>query len=1111
MQLDTLTLVPGSVIFSSRCHCQLEYHTEGGMVTIFSDHPPDSVEIHYKVFPYDLYREVKNRSMISTDSLPEEQADQPESNDLIDHREELFRTDKIYKSGAISRGISFGNRQDIFVNSALNLQLEGKLSDRLNIRASITDQNIPYQPEGNTQLVQDFDNVFFEIYNQHFSLVGGDIVLKNRESDFLRFHRNVQGASFHTTYEAIKGSESNTMLAYSISKGKFSTYQVKVLDGVMGPYKIYGPNNEAFIIIIANSERVYLDGRLLERGYSRDYVIDYNTGEITFTSRVLITKFSRVFIDFEYTNQSYSRSVMSVAHSQKIKDHEISIQYYQEKDNPHQPIGYTLREEEISFLKNIDPGLTRETILPGWDSTGYQSSGILYKKIDTLAANGQPETIFKISNHPDSATYKVIFSKVGWGKGDYVRSDQVLNGHQYEWVGIGNGNYLPVRTITLPSLNRMMTVRSDIHLGKKVFLYNELAISSRNDNLYNSSLRNENGFAAITGLLIKDQPVPFLPGYYFNGKIDAEYDHEHFNPIDRFREIEYDRDWSYDGRVDTLTSSDRIFRIAGSVEKNDNNHFDFNISKRDREGTIHGWQGSTTAVFDFSHFNISGDLFLMKNNNTFQDSRWLRYFINSYIKTRFIYPGYRYTVDHNYIRPASKDSIISTAMNYEEHLFFIRNNDSLKTRFNLNYSLRKDRIPVFGEMQDHNISRTTNLTVETAKGKLGKFDLSMIYRQFDYLGDSIRQDEKSLMGRLDWFVDILQGHIKSELSYVMGNSRELRREYVYIQVPTGQGTHTWRDNNNDGIQDLNEFYLAINPDERNYVKLFTPTDEYILAYDNNLNYRLSAKMPAAWKNSSGIKGILGKFSNFLSIQLKQKINQDNFWDNVLFKGNRIQADHLLSYRENIRNTLFFNRADPRYGIDFMYHQFNTKQLISNGFEARDQRRLRLISRFNIGGDYNLRFTLTQFNLSSGSDFLEGRNYRIQGKEVQSTFEWQPSNHWRFSANYAFERNRESGIEEPGDEQSKINESTVNIKYSRASNKNIDLSIRYTHIEFEGEENSALGYELLKGLKPGDNLAWSLIWQQKLFDGLQMGLNYEGRKSGGMNVIHIGRMQVTALF
>ncbi len=1111
IQLDTLTIVPGSILIDSRIAYELKFDAETRSISLFSAQPEDSVQIFYKVFPYNLYQEVKNRSLDTAGSVNPEIVQKSEKSRITDRKEELFSSEKIYKSGAISRGISFGNRQDIFVNSVLNLQLEGKLSDHLNIRASITDQNIPYQPEGNTKLVQDFDNVFFEVYNQHFSIIGGDIVLNNRKSDFLRFQRNVQGVTLSTHYELVKGSESNTSIAYSVSKGKFSSFQLEVIDGVMGPYKIYGPNNEAFLIIIANSERVYLDGRLLERGYNYDYVIDYNTSEITFTNRVLVTKFSRVNIDFEYTNQSYSRSVLNAAHSQKFKNHEITIQYYQEKDNRNQSLSFHLSDEEKYAMKDIDPGIVKEAILPGWDSVGYQESMILYKKLDTLWMAGQKVEIFQASNDPDSAIYEVIFSEVGWGNGDYVRKDVALNGNLFEWVGEKKGNFLPVRMVALPSMQQMVTLRADINTSKNSLIFNELAFSSQNGNLFNKALDNQKGFALKSGIMMKEKIISFIPGYSFSGQIDAEYDHQDFNPIDRFRHVEYDRNWSYDPLRDSIRASDKIFNFTGSLKKDARNHLDIFISRRIRTGSVNGWQGTTNTGFDFRHLNISGDLFLMKNDNDYYSSRWLRYNIQTYLKTKIFYPGYQYSVDHNLISPLSSDSIVSTAMNYDEHHFFIRSNDSLKTRFNLSYRIRKDRIPRYGEMKDHNLSKTTQLMIGTQKGKLGKFDFSAIYRQLAYLEDSIDQDENSLLGRIDWMIDLLKGHVKSEASYAMGNSRELRREYIYIQVPTGEGTHTWRDNNDDGIQDLSEFYLAVNPDERNYIKLFTPTDDYILAYDNNFSYRLSAEMPRTWKNESGIKGILGKFSNTLFVNLKQKINQDDFWDNILFKGNQSDPSQLISYRKNIRNTLQYNRSNPKFGMDLVYHRMNYKQLISNGFEARDQEQLRLVSRVNIRGDYNLRLNLSRSGLSSGSDFLEGRNFFIRGNEIRTTLEWQPSNFWRFSTDYSFAGNREATSGEAGNGISKINESVFNIKYSRASKKNIDFTFRYTHIDFKGEENTALGYELLKGLKPGANLTWSLIWQQKILDGLQMNLSYEGRKSGDLDTIHVGRMQIMALF
>ena len=99
-------------------------------------------------------------------------------------KEELFATESLYKTGSISRGITVGNTNNLGVTSSLNLQLDGQLADDLFINAVITDQQVPFQPEGNTQQIQDFDKVLVNLYNDKFSLMAGDVVL--RTTDGLR-------------------------------------------------------------------------------------------------------------------------------------------------------------------------------------------------------------------------------------------------------------------------------------------------------------------------------------------------------------------------------------------------------------------------------------------------------------------------------------------------------------------------------------------------------------------------------------------------------------------------------------------------------------------------------------------------------------------------------------------------------------------------------------------------------------------------------------------------------------------------------------------------------------------------------------------------------------
>src|SRR5690606_39258781 len=246
--------------------------------------------------------------------------------------------------------------------------------------ASITDQNVPFQPEGNTQQIQDFDNVLIELYNDDFSLAAGDVVLQQRQSEFLRYYKNVQGLQFTSNYKMDDKWAATSQAFASIAKGKFASIQLPILEGVLGPYRVSGPDNERFVIIMANSERVFLDGKQLKRGFNEDYVIDYNQAEITFTPKVLITKYSRVRVDFEYAERNYSRSIIGANHTQTNGKVDVYLNYYQEKDNRNRPLFTDFNQQELGLMASVGDSAELARI-PRIDSVAFDQNRILYGKV----------------------------------------------------------------------------------------------------------------------------------------------------------------------------------------------------------------------------------------------------------------------------------------------------------------------------------------------------------------------------------------------------------------------------------------------------------------------------------------------------------------------------------------------------------------------------------------------------------------------------------------------------------------------------------------------------------------------------------------------------------
>jgi hypothetical protein len=83
---------------------------------------------------------------------------------------------------------------------------------------------------------------------------------------------------------------------------------------------------------------------------------------------------------------------------------------------------------------------------------------------------------------------------------------------------------------------------------------------------------------------------------------------------------------------------------------------------------------------------------------------------------------------------------------------------------------------------------------------------------------------------------------------------------------------------------------------------------------------------------------------------------------------------------------------------------------------------------------------------------------------------------------------------------------------RKSNQyNIDGSLSWVNINFSGLANSPIEYDMLDGLKNGRNILWSILFTKRVGKNIDLTINYDGRKPGSNDAIHLGRAQLKATF
>lgn len=92
-----------------------------------------------------------------------------------------------------------------------------------------------------------------------------------------------------------------------------------------------------------------------------------------------------------------------------------------------------------------------------------------------------------------------------------------------------------------------------------------------------------------------------------------------------------------------------------------------------------------------------------------------------------------------------------------------------------------------------------------------------------------------------------------------------------------------------------------------------------------------------------------------------------------------------------------------------------------------------------------------------------------------------------------------------------NKMTLEFNWRKMSLFNIDAQVNFIKIDYTGTANSSIEYDLLEGLKNGNNFVWTCNFTRRLAKSIDLTLQYEGRKPGANPFIHVGQAQVKATF
>ncbi len=1147
--LDSLSVIPATVTLSNpatgeRMENLLYRIADNQICFTRSDTTPIAVQVDFRVMPYrlgaPLFRMDTAQLARGEDRLIEGIVYNP----YAQTPGRSLDFGGLDYNGSFARGISFGNSQDLVLNSSFNLQMAGQLGDGIEILAAITDENIPLQPEGNTRQLREFDRVFVQLSKGKGKLVAGDYDLLRPKSYFMNYFKRLQGLSFRAESEDKgKGAWSGDA-GIAISRGQFARNQIQQQEGNQGPYRLRGNAGELFIIVLAGTERVWLDGRLMERGIETDYIIDYNRGEITFTNRRLITKDSRIIVEFEYADQSYLRSLTA-----------FNVEYRRDKLRLYANTFSQQDSRTSTGLNPLTPEQRRILAEAGDDFTSALSSSIdtlgeflpfraQYRLADTTAACGLRDTVLVFGTDPETARYTARFSFVGPGRGHYVLDpNQVANERVYRWVEpdpltcMPRGDFEPVIQLTAPQQQQLFTIGAEHQFARHSAWRAEAAFSRRDLNRFSAlDSGDDNGAAFFSSFRHsvplganrtgdfsrRNAPAPGPDTAGWNLDFDATYEwvHRHFRALNPYRDQEFLRDWSLTdiqgvGTVEQATEN--LGRAALTLRRGAWGRLQYGFSGFLRDTLYRGARHSAHLDFNRAGWLVQAEGSFLDALYAGQRNRFSRPRIQAG-RTFHKLGGWRAGLygerERNERRNIQADTLAGNSFYYDLFRAFLES-PSNKEKYALGAHLqrRQDYAPAGSDFVRNTLATELNLNGSRHIRRTLQLAGNFTWRRLEVQDPALttQQPSESFLGRSDLNLTLWKGAFRSNTTYEIGSGQEPRLEFTYVRVRQGEGTHIWLDslNNNDGIIQPNEMEPAPFSDLADFVRVPTVTNEFIRADYTNLLQSLQLEPRALWFNATGLRQFLGKFAVQSSLKTGRRTRQApgvQPWNPLQWN---IPDTALVAINSAVRHVLFFNRAHPKWDLQAGHSDVWNKTVQTTGYEDRRTCEQFLRGRLNLSKALSAQAAATWNIRFSDSEFFDNRDFRIAAFAWEPQLSWLPSRQFRLTARYKYQTDR-NVLPEDG-EFARRHDLSAESLFNKAGAWALRSRLSFVRINFEGATNSPVGFAILNGLQSGSNWLWNIGLDRQLAKNLQLGISYEGRQTGTGRMVHLGRASVGAVF
>jgi hypothetical protein len=1059
----------------------------------------DSVTVHYLKFPDLLTKEysIYDSSKIIDNDATNQNLYKIEN--VAVKKNTPF--DGLVTKGSLSRGVTVGNNQNAVVNSNLDFQITGKISDKVSIRASIQDTNIPVQEGSYSQKLNQYDNIFMELFSDSWNVRAGDVFIGNNTTRFLSFNKKIQGLSAAVNLEK-EDSKTNLFASGGLVTGHYASSNFKGQEGNQGPYKLIGQNGELYVLVIIGSERVYVNGVLLKRGETNDYVIDYNSGEIVFTPLFSITSEMRIVIEYQYSEINYTRFVTYDGGSFTNKKWNFGAALYSENDLKNQPVQQNLSKEQVQVLAEAgdNPNLM---IAPSAYLDTYDEKKILYKKT-ILGA----QSIFEYSTNLNDELYTVTFTLIGIKKGNYVLENAASVDKIFEYVapinGIPQGNYEPVIQLIAPIKEQVATFFGKYNPSEKTAVDFEIAISNSDKNLF-STLDDSNN-KGLAGEINTKQRL-YSKKWNLDAFANLQVTEANFKPVERINSIEFYRDWNVDNTItgdQNLLSTGLNFDLVPNIKSKNTGSITYAFQRLAIANNYSGIKNNINAGFTFHNWTIKSDGSLLKSDDIETTAKFARNVSQIQYNFKKNWIGGTLRFEDNQGTNKTTQQLSLQSQRFNEYGIYTGHGDSTRVYVQLGYLRRTNDSIQNGLLQRVNTSNSYNFKSQLFKTEIRDLSVFVNYRVLEYTDPALKKTP-SLNSRILYSDQFFNQLVQSSTLYETNSGTMPFQNYTYVEVPAGQGKYTWNDYNNNGTKELEEFEIAPFIDLATYTRIFLPNQIYLKTNQNKFSQSFIIN-PNIWQNSNSFKKVLSYFYLQSSFLIDRKIKNEG--DHLELNPFHSASENVLGLLSTFTNSLFYNRGKRDNSVIYTYMTNQAQNLLSVGTIKNKNSFHQLQYQHLLQKSWLFDALAKTILTKAESETFAEKNYNIEGYLLAPKISYLFSKSISLDLFYEYisKENKIGSLDTLFQ-----NRFGTAFSYNGSSKFTANGEVSLYENDFKGNEFSSAGYQMLEGLQTGQNLTWRTLLQMNLTTFLDLNFIYQGRKSETSEAIHTGSVALRAYF